>query len=96
MKAGGEVIVKWLQEIYNMVWSTGVAPSDWRSAITVPIHKKGSRKVCKNYRGISLPSIPGKVLMKVLNNQVRRVTEEKIMEEQEGFGSGRGCEEQIL
>jgi len=52
--------------------------------------------VCKNYRGISLPSILGKVLVKVLNNQVRRVTEEKIMEEQEGFGSGRGCEEQIL
>ena len=41
-------------------------------------------------------SIPGKVFAKVLNNQVRRVTEEKIMEEQEGFGSGRGCEEQIL
>ena len=29
LKAGGEVIVKWLQEIYNMVWRTGVAPSDW-------------------------------------------------------------------
>ena len=49
LKAGGEVVVKWLQEIYNMVWRTGVARSDWWSAIIVPIHKKGSRKVCKNY-----------------------------------------------
>ena len=64
--------------------------------IIVPIHTKGSRKVCKNYKGISLLSIPGKVFAKVISNQVRRVTEEKIMEEQEGFGSGRGCEEQIL
>ena len=42
LKAGGEVIVKWLQEIYNMVWRTGEAPSDWRNAIIVPIHKKNS------------------------------------------------------
>ena len=70
LKAGGEAVVKWLQEIYNMVWRRGVAPSDWRSAIIVPIHKKGSRKVCKNYRGISLLSILGKVFAKVLNNRV--------------------------
>ena len=34
--------------------------------------------------------------MKVLNNRVQRVTEEKIMEEQAGRRSGRGCEEQIF
>ena len=45
-----------------------MAPLDWRSAIIVPIYKKGSRKVCKNYRGLSLLSIPGKVFVKVLNS----------------------------
>ena len=68
LEAGEEVIVQWLQEIYNMVWRTGVAPSDWRSAIIVSKHKKGSRKVCKNYRGISLLSILGKACVKVFNN----------------------------
>ena len=75
---------------------TGMAPLDWRSAIIVPIYKKGSRKVCKNYRGISLLSIPGKVFAKVLKSRVQRVTEEKVMEEQVGFMSRRGCEKQIF
>ena len=96
LKAGGEVSVKWLQEIYNMVWRTGVVPRDWRRAVIVPIHKKGSRKLCKNYRGISLLSIPGKVFASILNNRVRMVTEDKVMEEQAGFRRGRGCAEQIF
>ena len=65
-------------------------------AVLVPTHKKCSKKVCKNYRGSSLLSIPGKVFAKVLNNRVRRVTEDQVMEEQAGFRSGRGCEEQTL
>ena len=69
---------------------------DWRSAIIVPIHKKGTRKMCKNYRGISLLSIQGKVFAKVLSSRVQRVTEKKIMAEQTRFRSGRGCEEQIF
>ena len=88
LKAGGEVTVKWLQEIYSMVWRTDVVPRDWRRAVIVPIHKKGSRKLCKNYRGVSLLSIPGKVFASILNNRVRKVTEDKVMEEQAGFRSG--------
>ena len=96
LKAGGEVTVKWLQEIYSMVWRTGVVPRDWRRAVIIPIHKKGSRKLCKNYRGVSLLSIPGKVFASILNNRVRKVTEDKVMEEQAGFRSGRGCAELIF
>ena len=90
-------IVKWLHAgdlQYNIEDRCG--PSNWSSAIIVAIHTKGSRKVCKNYKGISLLSIPGKVFAKVISNQVRRVTEKKIMEEQAGCRSGRGCQEQIF
>ena len=66
LKAGGEVTVQWLTAIFNAVWRTGVTPKDWRRGIIVPIHKKGSRRVCKNYRGISLLSVPGKVFGKIL------------------------------
>ena len=47
-----------------------------------PVHKKGSMRVCKNYRGISLLSVPGQVFGKILNDRMRSITEGKIMEEQ--------------
>ena len=30
LKAGGEVVVQWLTEFFNMVWRVGVAPQDWK------------------------------------------------------------------
>ena len=44
---------------------------DWRRALIVPIHKKGSRTQCENYCGISLLSIPGKVYASVLEKRMR-------------------------
>ena len=54
LKAGGEVTVQWLAAIFIVVWRTGVTPKEWRRAIIIPVYKKGSKRVCKNYRGISL------------------------------------------
>jgi len=34
--------------------------------VIIPIFKKGDRKQCTNYRGISLLSLPGKVYAKCL------------------------------
>ena len=37
-------------------------PEDWRSAVIVPLYKgKGEKSECKNYRGISLLSVVGKI-----------------------------------
>ena len=61
LKAGGGVVVQWLHRIFGMVWRSSAVPADWRKAQMVPVHKKGSRTQCKNYRGISLLSVPEKV-----------------------------------
>ena len=72
-------------------------PLDWKRAIVVPFYKgKGDRMECKNYRGISLLSIPGKVYGRVLIERVRLETEHMIGEEQCGFRSGRGCVDQVF
>ena len=55
-------------------------PIDWQKAL--PIHKKGSRTKCENYRGISVLSIPGKVYASILETRVRTITEGKVLEEQ--------------
>ena len=44
-----------------MAWESGTVAVDWRKGQIVPVHKKGSRTQCKNYQGISLPSVAGKV-----------------------------------
>ena len=74
----------------------GKATEDWQKAVIVAIHKKGSKKLCKNYRGISLLSIPGKVFAKILDARIRQVTEGQVTEEQAGFRVGRGCRDQIF
>ena len=96
LKAGGEVVVEWMAEVFNMVWREGVAPGDWKNAVIVPVYKKGSRLDCTNYRGISLMSIVGKVFARVLNERVKVMTADKVMDEQGGFRSGRGCSDQIF
>ena len=62
----------------------------------VPIHKKGSKMDCTNYRGIGLMSIIGKVSARVLNERVKVLTVDKVMDEQGGSRSGRGCIGQIF
>ena len=66
-------------------------------AIILPIYKgKGDRRECKNYRGISLLSIPGKVYRRILIEKVHSLTEGLIGQEQCGFRSGRGCVDQVF
>ena len=96
LKAGGEVVIEWMADVFNLVWRVGVAPGDWKNAVVVPVHKKGSRLECANYRGISLMSIVGKVFARVLNERVKMATVDKVMDEQGGFRTGRGCNDQIF
>ena len=50
---------------YDLIWTTGEVPANWKKAIIVPIHNKGNKMICSKYRGISLLSIPNKVYMRI-------------------------------
>ncbi|KAK3522749.1 hypothetical protein QTP86_032027, partial [Hemibagrus guttatus] len=62
---------------------------------TVNTIKKGDRRVCSNYRGITLLSLPGKVYSRVLERRVRPLVEPRIQEEQCGFRPSRGTLDQL-
>ena len=64
----------------------------------VPLYNgKGERTECKNYKGISLLSVVGKIHAGILVDRVRRLlTESLIVDEQGGFRVGRGCVDQIF
>ena len=79
-----------------MAFESGVAPEDWRSAGIVLLYKsKWERTECKNYRGISLLSVVGKIYTGILEDRDRRVTEGLTDIEQGGFRAGRVCKSDI-
>ena len=80
-----------------MAFESGGVADDWSSAVIVPLFKSiGERIECKNYRGISLLSVVGKIYLGILLNRVCRVTGGLIDDEQLGFRARRGFVDQIF
>ena len=96
LSLGGEVTIRWLKSIFDTIWATESVPEDWQSQILVPLHKKGSRTSCDNYRGIALLSVPGKVFAKAILNRLKPRAEQLLRESQCGFRRGRGCADQLF
>ena len=67
--------------------------NDWRETQIISIYKKGSRLECSNYRGIS---VVGKVYARAINDRVKLMTVDNVMDEQGGFKAGRGCNDQFF
>ena len=62
IKGGGDTVVDWIWRLCNIAFESGVVPGDWRSAVIVGRYNgKGERTECKNYRGIILLSVVGKI-----------------------------------
>uniref|UniRef100_A0AAR2JQZ9 Reverse transcriptase domain-containing protein n=1 Tax=Pygocentrus nattereri TaxID=42514 RepID=A0AAR2JQZ9_PYGNA len=96
LKALDVVGLSWLTRLFNIAWTSGAVPLDWQTGVVVPLFKKGDRRVCSNYRGITLLSLPGKVYAGVLEKRVRLIVEPRIQEEQCGFRPGRGTLDQLF
>ena len=64
-KAGGLSLVEKLYEIFLKMWQQESIPQDFKDASMVHLYKrKGNR--CDNHRGISLLSIAGKILARII------------------------------
>ncbi|XDV17602.1 hypothetical protein PO909_023436 [Leuciscus waleckii] len=87
--------LSWLTRLCNIAWRSGTVPLDWQTGVVIPLFKKGDRRVCSNYRGITLLSLPGKVYARVLERRTRPIVEPRIQEEQCGFRPGRGTLDQL-
>ena len=61
MKALGVEGPSWLTRLINIAWKSGAVLKEWQTRVVVPLFKKGDQRVCANYRGITLLSLPGKV-----------------------------------
>ena len=86
IQACGEIGIQWLTAICQKAWKERKVLEDWQNAIVVPIwKKKGSKKDCSTYRGISLLSHVGKMYAKILEQHTRAKTEHLLSDAQFGF-----------
>ena len=71
------------------IWNKEELPGEWKKSIIVPIHKKGDKTDCNNYRGISLLPTTYKILSKILLSKLSTYAKEIIGNHQCGFRRNR-------
>ena len=81
------------------MWRKEAIPQDFKDASIIHLYKrKGNPQVCDNHRGISLLSIAGKILAKILLNRLNAYLDQAglIPESQCGFRKDRGTIDMIF
>ena len=98
-KANGLPMAEKLTELFQCMWRKEAIPQDFKDASIIHLYKrKGNPQVCDNHRGISLLSIAGKILAKVLLNRLNAHLDQAglIPESQCGFWKDRGTIDMIF
>jgi len=66
IKAGGRTFCLEIHKLITSIWKKEKLPEEWKESIIIPIHKKGDKIDCSNYRGISLLPTTYKILPNIL------------------------------
>ena len=96
-KYGGKGIQEKLHELIVDIWKKEQMPQNWKDANIVPIFKKGNKKECGNYRGISLLSIAGKIVTRIILNRIEKTICPLILPETQcGFRRNRSTIDMVF
>ncbi|PKU44717.1 rna-directed dna polymerase from mobile element jockey-like [Limosa lapponica baueri] len=93
-----EVIAGPLSIIFERFWREGEVPEAWRKASVIPVFKKGKKEDPGSYRPVSLASIPGKVMERLILRVISGHMEENkaIRSSQHGFTKGKSCQTNLI
>lgn len=95
-KAAGTSFNSAFHQLLTKIWNEETMPDDWKTSIICPIHKKGDRRECKNYRGISLLNIAYKILASIMCERLKPHVIRIIGPYQCGFMPGRSTTDQLF
>ena len=98
LKICGESISEPLTKIFKNCLSTGYFPQSWKRGNVIPVHKKNSKQDIKNYRPISLLPICGKILEKIIFDDLYNhiFSNNLITENQSGFRKNDSTIKQLI
>jgi hypothetical protein len=96
IQAGGEILLSAIHKLINSVWNKEELPDQWKESIIVPIHKKGDKTDCNNYRGTSLILTSYKIIPNILISRLILYIDENIEDYQFGFRHNRSTTNQIF
>jgi hypothetical protein len=80
------------------MWAQEKLPQEFKDASIIHLYKlQGNRSSCYNHRGISLLSIAGKILARILLNRLNAHLERDLLPESQcGFRAGRSTADMIF
>ena len=87
VKEAFKILITKVTYMYNLSISASKFPTVWKQALVVPIPKVGNSTMVKNYRPISLLPLPGKILEKLIHQQLSNYLEGEALltDKQHGF-----------
>ena len=95
-RADPELSASILQPLFKAIWEGERVPDDWTKGVIVKIPKKGALNDCNNWRGITLLSVPSKILGKIIIKRISEAVNKTLRKEQAGFRRGHSCADQIF
>lgn len=87
--------VELLCPLFNKIWEEEWVPTEWKKDYLIKLLQKGDLSSCSNYRGMTVLSITGKVINRVLLNRMKDTIDPQLGEPQAGFHKNRSCTDQI-
>ena len=94
IKYAPEILFEMLTYLFNQYLRGEDTPAEWRTAYISNLYKKGDRKKCTNYRGLSVINSLCRVYGKILKYKIEQ--EAVDAEEQNGFRAGRSCTDGVF
>ena len=76
IKAGSELLLRVITQLFNPVLPTGIFPEQWLLGIIKPEHKKGPKDNPSNFRGITILSCMSKLYTAALNKRLTDFADE--------------------
>ena len=80
-----------LYSLFEEIYEKDEIPAEWKEGYLIKIPKKGDLSRFDNYRRITLLSVPGKILNRIILERMKDKVDQTLREQQAGFRQDRSC-----